>query len=41
MIDIDTLQNLSYLFLFLVLLDMVSFPVIAIALCVRRFRYVQ
>lgn len=37
-IDFETMQALSYAMLFLVLLDMISLPVIAIALCVRRFK---
>lgn len=37
-IDFETMQAFSYAMLFLVLLDMISLPVIAIALCVRRFR---
>lgn len=37
-IDFETMQALSYAMLFLVLLDMISLPVIAIALCVRRLK---
>lgn len=36
--DLDTLNALAYVIIALGLADMVSLPVIAIALCVRRFR---
>lgn len=36
--SLDVLNTLAYVTIALVLADMVSLPVIAIALCVRRFR---
>lgn len=37
-VDFETVQALSYLMLVLVLLDMVSLPVIAVTLMIRRFK---
>ena len=36
--NLDALNTLAYVVIALGLADMVSLPVIAIALCVRRFR---
>lgn len=37
-IDFETVQALNYAMLFLVLLDMISLPVIAVTLMIRRFK---
>lgn len=37
-IDFETIQAFSYVFLVLVLLDMLSLPVIAVTLMIRRFK---
>lgn len=37
-IDFETLQAFSYVILVLVLLDMLSLPVIAVTLIIRRFK---
>lgn len=37
-VDFETLQAVGYVVMVLVLLDMVSLPVIAVTLMVRRFR---
>ena len=37
-VDLETLQAFSYVILVLVLLDMLSLPVIAVTLMIRRFK---
>lgn len=37
-IDLETLQAFGYVILVLVLLDMLSLPVIAVTLMIRRFK---
>lgn len=37
-IDFETLQTFGYVILVLVLLDMLSLPVIAVTLMIRRFK---
>lgn len=37
-IDFETLQAFSYVILVLVLVDMLSLPVIAVTLMIRRFK---
>lgn len=37
-IDFETLQTFSYVILVLVLVDMLSLPVIAVTLMIRRFK---
>lgn len=37
-VDLETLQAFSYVILVLVLVDMLSLPVIAVTLMIRRFK---